>query len=321
MIATGLLLLAAGTVTPDAIRVRKFEFTYRAEVPVPDGARRVDVWLPYPTSDENQTVRELGVSAPYPFTIAKEPEYGNSVLHLAAAKTREKTFAIEMKFEVERREYVRRDFTRATSDAIDRSNPNLARWLLPDRLVPLDGTIRQMAGEVTRGKTSVLEKARAIYDYTVDNLKYDKTGTGWGRGDIYYACDVKRGNCTDFHAVFIGFARSLGIPAKFEIGFPLPRERGEGEIAGYHCWAEFYLPGYGWVPVDTSEANKDPSRREYFFGAHDENRVQFSAGRDVTLAPPQSGAPLNFFVYPYAEADGRAVNDVKTRFTYKDLDR
>jgi transglutaminase-like putative cysteine protease len=53
---------------------------------------------------------------------------------------------------------------------------------------------------------------------------------------------------------FIGYARAVGI----------------------HCWAEFYAQGIGWVPVDTSEAAKNPAKREYFFGAHDENRIEFS---------------------------------------------
>src|ERR1035438_3068951 len=97
---------------------------------------------------------------------------------------------------------------------------------------------------------------------------YDKTGKGWGRGDIYYACQERRGNCTDFHAIFIGYARALGIPARFAIGFPLPADRGEGKIAGYHCWAEFYAKGIGWIPVDASEAAKNPAKREYFFGGH-----------------------------------------------------
>jgi len=149
-------------------------------------------------------------------------------------------------------------------------------------------------------------------------MSYDKSGTGWGNGDIYWACDAKRGNCTDFHALFIGLNRAVGIPAKFAIGFPLPPERGQGEIGGYHCWAEFYLKGYGWVPIDASEAWKNPDKRGYFFGAHDENRVQFTIGRDIVLAPRQVGDPLNFFIYPYVEVDGQPFQKVERSFRYQD---
>jgi transglutaminase-like putative cysteine protease len=186
--------------------------------------------------------------------------------------------------------------------------------------VPIDGKVRDLAAEVTRGRVTDLEKARAIYDYAVSTLKYDKTGAGWGRGDVLYACDEKRGNCTDFHAVFVGFCRAVGIPARFQIGFSIPPDKTAGEIAGYHCWAEFYLPDRGWIPVDASEAGKNPALRDYYFGAHDAHRVQFSQGRDIRLNPPQSGERLNFFIYPYVEIDGRGHGDVEKRFSFRDVE-
>ena len=160
--------------------------------------------------------------------------------------------------------------------------------------------------------------ARAIYDHVVATVKYDKTGKGWGRGDIYYACETRRGNCTDFHAIFIGYCRAMGIPARFAIGFPLPAERGRGKISGYHCWAEFYAKGIGWVPIDASEAAKNPAKREYFFGAHDENRLEFTRGRDLVLTPRQKGAPLNYFIHPYAEVDGAEFAGVTEEVSYED---
>jgi hypothetical protein len=89
--------------------------------------------------------------------------------------------------------------------------------------------------------------------------------------------------------------------------------------AGYHCRAECFAPGNGWFPVDASEAAKDPSRREYFFGALDENRVEFSRGRDLVLNPPQQGEPLNYFVFPYAEIDGKPRAGIETMVSYRDL--
>src|SRR4051812_23850140 len=164
------------------------------------------------------------------------------------------------------------------------------------------------------------ERARAIYDKVVGIMRYDKRGTGWGRGDALFACDARRGNCNDFHALIIAMARSVGIPARFAIGLPLPQARGSGEIPGYHCWAELYVRGRGWVPVDASEASKDPTRRDYFFGHHDENPLEFSRGRHLTLAPAQRGGPLNFFVYPYAEVDGKPHEAIGRTFSFRDLD-
>lgn len=301
---------------------RTFEFTYVAELDVPEGSGRVQMWLPYPGSDDYQDVRLVSIKSPVPTKLYQEYTYRNSMLFLSTPAADIDELRVEMTFRVTRREHAESDFV-SLEDPDGWIDSSASRWLRPDRLVPLDDFIREQAEEVTKGKTSVVDKAKAIFDYTVDNLDYDQSGTGWGQGDIYYACDKKRGNCTDFHAVFIGFARAVGIPAKFHIGFPIPTAptaRNEGEIAGYHCWAEFYVPGFGWVPVDTSEAHLNPDKRDYFFGAHDANRIEFTVGRDITLNPKQSAQPLNYFIYPYAEIDGKPARDVRRQFFYKDLD-
>lgn len=172
---------------------------------------------------------------------------------------------------------------------------------------------------MTAGKSTILAKAQAIYDYTTENLTYDKIGTGWGRGDINYACDLKRGNCTDFHALFIGLCRASGIPARFIIGFPITEGKKEGSIGGYHCWAEFYVDGSGWIPVDSSEASKNKAKKGYYFGNLCENRIEFTQGRDIQLDPPQAGERLNYFIYPYFELDGKPYNDMDMSFSFKEM--
>ncbi len=304
--------LSAGATAPAE---RHFSFEYKTTVTVPPGAGKLELWLPYAESDAHQEIVSAKVESAVPVEMTRDAKYGNSILHLALDRPTTPEVAVTLRFEVLRREYVNRSFPAKRGGALP---AEVKRWLEPDRLVPLSDRITTLAFEVTQGKTDPLDKARAIYDYVVSTMKYDKSGTGWGNGDIYWACDAKRGNCTDFHALFIGLCRAVGIPAKFAIGFPLPSERGAGEIGGYHCWAEFYLAGYGWVPVDTSEASKHPEKREYFFGAHDENRVQFTIGRDLVLSPRQAGAPLNYFVYPYAEVDGKAYTEVKRTFRFAD---
>ena len=136
---------------------------------------------------------------------------------------------------------------------------------------------------------------------------------------MLYACDAKKGNCTDFHSLFIAMARAQSIPSRFAIGFPLPPDKHTGEIAGYHCWAEFFEPTHGWVPIDISEAWKHPEKKDFFFGGHDANRVQFSMGRDIVLDPKQDGAPLNYFVYPYVEIGGKEYPDVSLAFSFADV--
>jgi transglutaminase-like putative cysteine protease len=302
-------------------RERVFEFEYKATVKdIPAGAKVVDLWIPVPHDNPFQKISDLQIDSPYPYQF-HTAEYGNKMLHIRLANPQQASFTVTMRFKALRKEHIQERLAQASGAKVKQArDANMGRWLEPDRLVPIDGKIKQWASEVVNaaGAKTDLEKARAIYDHIVATVKYDKTGQGWGRGDIYYACDARRGNCTDFHAIFIGYCRALGIPARFAIGFPLPADRGAGQIAGYHCWAEFYAKGIGWVPIDASEAAKNPAKREYFFGAHDENRVEFTIGRDLHLDPQQADAPLNYFIYPYAEIDGKPFAAVDKAFAYRD---
>ena len=147
-------------------------------------------------------------------------------------------------------------------------------------------------------------------------MTYDKTVPGWGHGDTERACDIKKGNCTDFHSLFLSLARAKGIPARFVIGFPLTAP--DGQVKGYHCWAEFYVKGKGWIPVDASDASKlnDATAKQYLFGNLDPNRVQFTVGRDLVLNP-KTAEPLNFFIYPHAEANGAEVGSPSIALLFK----
>jgi transglutaminase-like putative cysteine protease len=298
---------------------RTFSLDYKAVVSdVPVGTKEVQLWVPVPHDDLYQRISDLRIESAYPYTMATDPA-GNLILHVTVANPSEGAMALTMHLNAVRLEHRQQRLYEGPRLDQDESPTELARYLGPDRLVPLDEKIRTMAREVVvsaNAKTD-LEMARAIYDHVVATVKYDKSGKGWGRGDIYYACEARRGNCTDFHAIFIGFSRSLGIPARFAIGLPIPATRGEGKIAGYHCWAEFYAKGIGWVPIDASEAAKNPAKREYFFGTHDENRLEFTRGRDLILAPHQAGEPLNYFIHPYAEVDGKPITATE-EVTYKD---
>ncbi|MFZ2949657.1 MAG: transglutaminase domain-containing protein [Desulfuromonadaceae bacterium] len=294
---------------------RHFLFSYKVKVKdLPQGEMRL--WIPVAPSNGEQTIRLAKVTAPIPLEPKKEGEYGNSLLY-GRVKAPAKELEIELQYEVTR---IEKKGNLTGSGAIaPASRAELARFLAPDRLVPLNERVRKLASETTAGKTTPLAKARAIYDYTVDNLSYDKSGTGWGRGDIIHACDLKRGNCTDFHALLIGLCRASGIPARFVIGFPLPKGKKEGSIGGYHCWAEFYIEGKGWIPVDASEASKNKTRKEYYFGNLCANRVEFTLGRDILLEPSQQGEKLNYFIYPYAELNGKPYDKIEWSFSFREV--
>ncbi|HEY1424690.1 MAG TPA: transglutaminase domain-containing protein [Candidatus Acidoferrum sp.] len=325
--AAGLLALSAIIAGHSATSVgkstggkpRSFAFTYQVHVPGTSDGSVTRLWIPLPQSDEHQTVRKLSIESAVPHKLGREPEYGNSFAVFTPAATEAAAgYDATLQFEVTRLEYAR-DLLSASPNAHPEKDATLQRYLQPDKMVPLNATIAELAREQTAGATEPIEKAHRIYNYVASTMRYDKSGEGWGRGDEMWACDSKRGNCTDFHSVLIGMMRSSGIPARFEIGFPLPEGKSEGDIPGYHCWAEFYAAGIGWIPVDASEASKNPAKRDYFFGSVDADRVMFTYGRDLRLSPEQKGEPLNYFIYPYAEASGQPVKGLKTHFAFRDL--
>jgi transglutaminase-like putative cysteine protease len=315
------LLIATAAVWAVSNGERSFVFTYDVQVPANSDSKGPTVlWLPLPQTDEHQSIRKLSIDSKVKHKIGQEEEYGNSfaVFTPTPAETAA-GYHIALRFEVTRREYAK-NLKVASVQAHPLKQAMLKRYLEPDKLVPLNATIAELARTQTDGVTDPVAKARRIYDYVASTMRYDKSGEGWGRGDAMWACDSKRGNCTDFHSVLIGMMRSSGIPARFEIGFPLPEGKTEGDISGYHCWAEFYVDGIGWVPVDASEASKNPAKHGYFFGTVDADRVRFTYGRDIRLSEEQKGEALNYFIYPYAESNGVAVKGLQTHFTFRDLE-
>ena len=301
---------------------RTFHFTYSVTVKdIPAGAKRVRVWVPVPQTDQHQTVRVLAVKAPVKTRMTEEPEYGDRMMYAEIENPASGKAEFTLEYRVTRREYSRGDYAqlKRTDQKPGVVLASMDRLVAPDNLIPIDGKIKELAVEVTGSQTGTVAKAKSAYDYFFTNMRYDKTGSGWGRGDAVWACDSKRGNCTDFHSPFIGILRADGIPARFDIGFPLPENKDNGDIAGYHCWAEFYAPKTGWVPVDISEAWKAKEKEDYFFGSVDAHRVQFSTGRDVTLSPKQDGPALNYFVYPYVEVDGKPYDKLDKHFSFEEI--
>ena len=300
---------------PGTETTRTFRFTYSVVVrDIPAGARTLSIWIPVPKTDRHQEVLDVTVRAPIEHSFTQEKRYGNRLLHLSATAPLPDSVELELDALIARRAYrVLGSKSRPADD--DRPAP---RDLRPDALVPIDGEIAAAARKATAGARTPLEKARAIYEHVTTTMRYDKSGQGWGQGDAIRACDVRTGNCTDFHSLIIGMARSCRIPARFVMGFPLPEDQKQGAIAGYHCWAEVYVEGIGWLPLDSSEASKHPEKRAALFGGLDANRVEFTRGRDLELAPPASKR-INFLVYPRVEVDGVEHTAVGKSFSFAEV--
>jgi hypothetical protein len=280
-----------------------FNFTYEIQLPELTGPSQI--WIPVAQSDRFQDIKLLSVEAPSEYELNLDNEFGNKIMHLNLLPEHSNNI-IRIIYQVQRFE---------KSPYIE-EEVDLNKYLQATDFLPVGGRFGSISNATftEREADSPLTKARALYDYIIDNVRYAKEGT-YGTGDANYACDARSGNCTEFHSFFISLARSAGIPARFAVGAAIPSERNEGGVDGYHCWAEFYAEGKWW-PVDISEANKYTPLATYYFGHHSANRIEFSRGRDIKPVPiPQSG-PVNFLAYPVLEINGKP-GSVKTRFTFE----
>jgi transglutaminase-like putative cysteine protease len=280
----------------------QFEFVYRVRLPQIKGEARV--WIPLAKTDAFQTVNKERLNIPMKWEKVQDRDYGNDICVLHP-QPEDSGKTIELRYRVVRKEKA----------AYPASSAEAARYLRPEKLVPINETFRTLAQKATEGRTDDLERAKALYDDVMGRMRYDKSGIGGGHGDAMYACDMRTGNCTDFHAYFIALARSIGIPARFAIGATIPADKNEGTIEGYHCWAEFLADGR-WVPVDISEAWKNPKLADYYFGHNPANRFELTKGRDLVVDPEPESGPINFLAYPLLEMNGEVIKP-ETTFSFR----
>jgi len=300
---------------------RVFSFDYKTVVESPEKQMGpLHIYIPLAVNSEQQRVIKEQIEASITGKIEQEDKYGNRYWHGISEHNNGAAIEITITTTIERASSIMSspDLSRTITQ---QERIDMAKFLGANAKVVVDHPILDpILAEIdqTVAGDDPAQVSRAIYDWVVDNVEYKKVGDGWGNGDTFWACNERYGNCTDFHALFISLARSKNIPARFEIGFPIPEDRDSGKISGYHCWVQFYLPTVGWFPIDASEAFKHPEKKEYYYGTHPENRIHFSTGRDLRLGATHQDAPLNYFVYPYIEVGGKKYSGkVHTEFSYR----
>ena len=327
---TGVLIvvaMAAAAWAGGGIRAtRNVELTYTATIEkFPEAAKVIDLWLPVAQDTDGQTVSSVTVAYPEGGSIAVESRYGNKIWHRRfvapfKGELREGKLSAQLVFRLHREEIIVPE-AKSLAPVTKIAKPSMT-YLEANRLIPVKiEPVRQIVTRLHLENEPPIRAARKVYDWLIDEFTYNYLAPGAGRGDVVWACNAKTGDCSDYHSTFIAVCRNLGIPADHEFGFLIRTKEHAGEIKSYHCWARFQVEGVGWIPLDASEADKHPELREYNFGSQSVDLLKFSHGRDVTLVPSQSGPPLNRFIYPYAEADGKplATESVKFAVFFKDI--
>jgi len=277
----------------------------------------VDVWCPLIPDTPYQRVLSVAVDTPTAWTVGHEREHGNSVLHARLSGALSRDLSFRLRYSIERRP-VGHMLDPRCARPLD--TPALfQRWLRAERFVDVDEATRALAREVIGPSTNVLEQARQIYEHVAGAMAYDAQQQSW-KGSTQHALTCSVGNCNDIHALFISLCRSVGIPARLVMGQafePPPPGQETCEVCGYHCWAEFFASGLGWVPVDASCACK--YGKDHLFGDLEMNHIAWSTGRDIQLEPAQGGDRLLFFVGPYVEVDGTPYSAIERRIVFTEI--
>jgi transglutaminase-like putative cysteine protease len=332
--------LLAQDAAPDAWRT--FEVTTRVEVLKPSGATRI--WVPEALI--NQT--------PFQKTLANTYDAGGGTAKKMVDSEADSLGIIVAEYPASVRPVLtvtsRVSTKNCTVDLSARgtapkANPTgLEHFLRPTKLLPTDGIVKETAVEITAGANTDVEKARAIYEWIVDNTFRNPKTRGCGAGDIRFMLESKdlSGKCADLNSLYVGLARSVGLPArdvygirsgKSGMGYKSLGTSTENVTKAQHCRAEVYLADYGWVPVDPADVGKvvleEPpgnralddemvkKARKRLFGSWEMNWVAYNFAHDVAL-PGSNGAPISFLMYPQAEtADGRLDSLDPDNFKYE----
>ncbi len=318
---------------------RSFEVASRIEILNPQGVTQV--WLPLPSADAPDWVRNEGnawTGNAQDAKVVTEKRYGAAMLH-ATWGPGEAAPVLEVVSRFSARD-------RAT----DFSSPSHPQQLEPrvralytaaTDLMPTDGVVRQTAADIVGGVQGDAGKARAIYQWIVENTSRNPKTRGCGLGDIRFMLESGdlSGKCADLNALYVGLCRSIGIPARDVYGIRVADSRQgykslgrSGDISkAQHCRAEVWLSGHGWVPVDPADVRKvvleekpgltldDPlvaRARQKLFGAWEMNWMPYNTAHDVEL-PGSQGPSLAFLMYPQAETGGRRLDSLDPeRFRY-----
>ena len=341
------LLLDSAVAVAQPLRQASFELRNEIKVKVPEGAQRLRVWVALPQdNDPSQQVRDLKIEAPYAYRIERDSE-GSRVLYLEAANPKDKELTIVGTFGLTRREIRDQVDASKARPLTDADRARFAKYLEANKHVVIDSEIKKLADEIVGNETNPVLAARKLYDWVLENVEYwvkdPKNKKASPVGSTSYCLTFRTGNCTDFESLWASLARARGIPTQIVYGsFLKPDLRAQDQDQSYHCWAEFYAPGLGWVHHDVAVADlyhgdfpvnadnerllrltvadgvfgNDPAKVNYYFGNLDERRVVWSRNRDLTLTPRQDGEPVNALPKAYVEVDGK-VHPEGTGWTRK----
>jgi transglutaminase-like putative cysteine protease len=279
---------------------------------IDQGAKEVRWWVSIPDDERFQDVLDLKVvSAPGTWRVEREPSRGNRFLYIEVKDPKAAELEAVVEFTL-RRQPVLVDVDPAKVGPITADHRTIfaAEVRQDEPHMAVTKEIAALAAKVCGDEQNPARETWKLLEYVAhetDHYSKDATKPRCGIGDAGECMTNQGGCCTDMHSLFIALARARGIPARLQMGYRVQEKNLGKEVdPGYRCWAEYFLPGYGWVPADIVEADAaDGLGPERWFRGLTERRVWLNQGREFVLAPAQAGGPVSTMSMGYAEIDGR----------------
>lgn len=281
-----------------------------SEIPV--SAKQVKLWISIPDNERYQDLLDFqAVSIPGRWTVVREPDRGNRFMFVEVDNPGTDRIIAKVAFTLRRRSVFTEIDPAQVGPITDSHRKLYAEELRPDAPhMRVTKRLAKMAADAVGTETNVALQARrllnAVADYA-DHYSKDPTKPHCGIGDAEDCLTNAGGCCTDLHSMFIAMARAQGIPARLQMGYRLREPNAGKEVdPGYRCWAEYFVPNYGWVSADIVEADdpKGLGRTRWFTGLT-ERRLWLNEGREFKLAG--SAHPddrVNTMIIGHAEIDG-----------------
>ena len=291
--------------------------------PIPANLSTLDFWIAAPLTDAHQKTFQFVIFSGYSATTYDLVDPGTLVAHMTGGPRGGVPLSAQTTIYVERFEEIHTPLTPGAAKPLSSEEKlQMERWLKPDPTGLTPKELKSMANRITSGIKDPLGKARAIYEHLVVKMALSKTPAPSEQaiGSLTSVFKEMSGTSIDMAAAFVSLCRAVGVPSRTVTGIRIPAGQRQGTVNGYHGWAEFYVDRIGWIPVDPADAARDASKREYYFGSLDERRIAISKGREIILAPPQAGPPLNYLVTAYWEGDGKAMRDPSMETSFEELD-
>ncbi len=252
--------------------------------------------FPIPQNSNNQLREKLEIKSSLKFKLFNEPKYKNEFIVFKLSKNRDK-LQINTKVKLLK-----------TKNNIKKNN--FKPYFVKDRFINYqDKKIKNLSQKIILKEKKPYQQIKKIYDFTVNNLTYDKPIKGlYSYKQAIEVLEGKRSgvDCGGFSTLLISLLQSQNIPARLVVGYLknksfLSKIFLTFNLLTMHAWVEALLPNNTYLSLDPSiewRRKKGLTKRKGGFGEIPNDRIIFSYGQDFSINLKNKNYNINILQHP-----------------------